>query len=182
MPIKYGRKVFVHASSQSSHGWLIVLQDSTALFLPFSSESSQLNIQQGDTVLLLPVVAENRNTQDWLQIFRNGKILISTTIEQSAIIAEPLKEMMYQCSDRISTLTAIEFKVTQYLGSGASNKSIANSLKRTEGTIKVHVKNITRKLGVRNRTQVALAFLNYTRRLDPSGDTTPQELAMAEAE
>jgi DNA-binding NarL/FixJ family response regulator len=42
------------------------------------------------------------------------------------------------------------------LRQGLSNKQIARELGLCEPTIKVHVRHIMRKLGVTNRTQVAL--------------------------
>jgi DNA-binding NarL/FixJ family response regulator len=40
---------------------------------------------------------------------------------------------------------------------GLSNKSIANLLKISESTVKIHVSSVMRTYGVRNRTQLALA-------------------------
>ena len=42
------------------------------------------------------------------------------------------------------------------LRNGKSNKLIARELTITEGTVKLHVRRIMKKLGVENRTQVAL--------------------------
>jgi DNA-binding NarL/FixJ family response regulator len=40
---------------------------------------------------------------------------------------------------------------------GLPNKTIANMLKITESTVKIHVSAILKEYGVRNRTQLALA-------------------------
>jgi two-component system nitrate/nitrite response regulator NarL len=39
---------------------------------------------------------------------------------------------------------------------GQSNKQIARELDLREPTVKVHIRHIMRKLGARNRTQIAL--------------------------
>jgi DNA-binding NarL/FixJ family response regulator len=54
-------------------------------------------------------------------------------------------------------LTERQKSVLERLGRGDSNKAIARLLGIREGTVKVHVRQIMRKLGVTNRTQVAIA-------------------------
>jgi DNA-binding NarL/FixJ family response regulator len=49
--------------------------------------------------------------------------------------------------------------VLRLLQEGQSNKRIARTLGLRESTIKVHVRQIMRKLGVANRTQAALTTL-----------------------
>lgn len=53
-------------------------------------------------------------------------------------------------------LTNRQLEVAHLLRHGLSNKSIARSLDMAEATVKVHVRQIMRKLGVHNRTQAAL--------------------------
>jgi len=64
----------------------------------------------------------------------------------------PLKET----TSRQLYLTAREKLVLKYMCEGEPNKLIARRLGVTEGTIKSHVHQIVRKLGVVNRTQAAL--------------------------
>ncbi len=49
-----------------------------------------------------------------------------------------------------------EDQILRRLAAGASNKVIARDLGITEGTVKVHVKSLCRKLGATNRTQAAI--------------------------
>lgn len=53
-------------------------------------------------------------------------------------------------------LTAREKQTLEGLCAGQSNKEIARDLDLQEVTIKLHVKNILQKMGVKNRTQAAL--------------------------
>jgi len=53
-------------------------------------------------------------------------------------------------------LSAREMETLEHLCDGASNKEIARALSVAEVTVKLHVKNILSKLGVKNRTQAAL--------------------------
>ena len=52
-------------------------------------------------------------------------------------------------------LTQRQLEVLELLSLGLPNKSIANHLDLTEGTVKLHVTAILRKLSVRNRTEAA---------------------------
>ena len=53
-------------------------------------------------------------------------------------------------------LTPRQSEVLRFLGQGQSNKQIARALCMCEATVKVHVRQIMRKLGATNRTQAAL--------------------------
>jgi two-component system, NarL family, nitrate/nitrite response regulator NarL len=55
------------------------------------------------------------------------------------------------------TLTPRQREIAVLLAAGKSNKEIGRELSVFEGTVKLHVKCILRKLGVRNRTEAVLA-------------------------
>lgn len=55
-----------------------------------------------------------------------------------------------------SALTVRELRVTALVAQGLSNKEIGRMLNIADSTIKVHLHNIYLKLGVRNRTALAL--------------------------
>jgi len=61
-------------------------------------------------------------------------------------------------SNLMSQLTPQQFKVATMLAEGLLNKQIAYELNVTEATIKAHVTEIFRKLGVSSRTQAVLAI------------------------
>lgn len=58
--------------------------------------------------------------------------------------------------DRYARLTEQEARVLGYIREGMSNKEIARELGIFEGTVKVHVKSVFRKLHAKNRTMAAL--------------------------
>jgi DNA-binding NarL/FixJ family response regulator len=62
------------------------------------------------------------------------------------------------------SLTARQGAVVELLLRGDSNKAIGRLLGMREGTVKVHVRHIMRKLGVTNRTQVAVVCANGRQR------------------
>lgn len=53
-------------------------------------------------------------------------------------------------------LTVREQEVQTLLTTGMTNKMIANELGICEGTVKIHVKNLMRKLHARSRLEVAV--------------------------
>ena len=57
----------------------------------------------------------------------------------------------------MALLSPREAEVLDLLTLGYTNKEIAKALYIAEVTVKVHVRQILRKLGVRSRTQAALA-------------------------
>ncbi len=61
-------------------------------------------------------------------------------------------------------LTTRERQVILVLSEGVTNKEIGRRLRLAEGTVKVHLHRIYRKLGIANRT--ALAILAHTKILD----------------
>ncbi len=59
-------------------------------------------------------------------------------------------------------LTAREREVAALLIQGFSNKEIARELDLQEVTVKLHVRNLCRKLTTKNRTQIAVRLMRHT--------------------
>ncbi|SMH38026.1 LuxR C-terminal-related transcriptional regulator [Azospirillum agricola] len=57
-------------------------------------------------------------------------------------------------------LSPRETQILHCLLAGSSNKTIANHLKITEATVKVHLKSLLRKINATNRTQAAIWAMN----------------------
>jgi two-component system, NarL family, nitrate/nitrite response regulator NarL len=66
--------------------------------------------------------------------------------------------------DKSSSLTRRERQITRVISEGVTNKEIGRRLRMAEGTVKVHLHHIYRKLGIANRT--ALAVLAQTKTFD----------------
>lgn len=66
-------------------------------------------------------------------------------------------------------LTTREVQILDLLCKGTQNKIIADRLHLSENTVKVHVRNIYKKMNVRNRTEAASRFFNT----DTGGDVQP---------
>jgi len=68
-----------------------------------------------------------------------------------------LKPAEADVAARVASLTPQQFRVLNMIAEGLLNKQIAYELTVSEATVKAHMTAIMRKLGVSNRTQVALA-------------------------
>jgi two-component system nitrate/nitrite response regulator NarL len=58
-------------------------------------------------------------------------------------------------------LTPRELEILECIADGFSNKMIARALDITDGTVKLHVKAILRKLGMRSRVEAAVAAVEH---------------------
>jgi two-component system nitrate/nitrite response regulator NarL len=66
-------------------------------------------------------------------------------------------------------LTKRQLEVTALVSAGLSNKAVGLRLNLTEGTVKIHLHNIYDRLGVANRTALAvMAHVNARGTLQPS--------------
>jgi two-component system nitrate/nitrite response regulator NarL len=74
---------------------------------------------------------------------RNGEKIAFSTEDATAPLLSPREKVILRC-------------ITE----GASNKCIAHKIDIAEGTVKVHLKAILRKIRVQNRTQAAVWGLN----------------------
>lgn len=107
--------------------------------------------------------------------------LAGASHEEGAIRATAPLETEWQDSD-LPPLTPRQSEVLDLLRQGKSNKHIARELDMRESTVKVHVRQIMRKLGVSNRTQAALLAVRPTFEPRPArSEETPLRDAAREA-
>jgi DNA-binding NarL/FixJ family response regulator len=59
------------------------------------------------------------------------------------------------------TLTRRELEILRMVAQGLQNKAIAAALNLSEHTVKIHIHNISSKLGAHNRTQASAMFRDY---------------------
>lgn len=76
---------------------------------------------------------------------------------QRRLPAEVASELAQHAMD--DSLTQREIEVLQLIGSGCSNKVVADRLAISEDTVKGHVRNILSKLGARDRTHAVTIAL-----------------------
>ena len=72
-------------------------------------------------------------------------------------------------TDLLAELTPRELEILRHLAEGQSNKAIGRALDITDGTVKLHVKSILRKLGVRSRVEAAVLAVEQGLGRKPAG-------------
>jgi two-component system nitrate/nitrite response regulator NarL len=87
-------------------------------------------------------------------VMQGEKVLPSTLVD---IFARDRREFgLVAPSDGAQNLTDREKQILRCLLNGSSNKHIARALDISEGTVKVHLKSLMKKISAGNRTQAAL--------------------------
>ncbi|PMR68083.1 two-component system response regulator NarL [Halomonas heilongjiangensis] len=84
-----------------------------------------------------------------------GRMVISESL--TALLAEALRNQRSRpVAPDLHSLTQREREILRELAAGLSNKLIARKLDITEGTVKVHVKHLLKKLNLRSRVEAAV--------------------------
>jgi two-component system nitrate/nitrite response regulator NarL len=86
----------------------------------------------------------------------HGELVISPGLTR--VLAQALREP--QAANQVE-LTEREQQVLKMIAGGNSNKMIGRKLGITEGTVKVHVKNLLHKLGLRSRVEAAVWAMSH---------------------
>jgi two-component system nitrate/nitrite response regulator NarL len=83
-----------------------------------------------------------------------GRLVISDSL--AGVLAQGLRGEAMAASRDSADLTDRERDILSCLAAGMSNKLVARELDIAEGTVKVHVKNLLKKLGFRSRVEAAV--------------------------
>lgn len=83
-----------------------------------------------------------------------GEVILSDSIKDLLLEQHPSQ-------DPINSLTDREMDVLQLIATGLSNKQIASQLFISEETVKVHIRNLLRKLNVHSRVAATVLYLEY---------------------
>jgi two-component system nitrate/nitrite response regulator NarL len=89
-----------------------------------------------------------------LKTAAQGRIALGERV--AAIVADALRHESQPRPADGARLTEREREILALIASGCSNKLIARQLKITEGTVKVHVKHLLRKLNLDSRVEAAV--------------------------
>jgi two-component system nitrate/nitrite response regulator NarL len=90
----------------------------------------------------------------------NGSTVIGEAL--NGLLARAIREESAASQRDNATLTRREQEILDGLARGLSNKLIARSLDITDATVKVHVKNLLKKLGFRSRLEAAVWAVSHS--------------------
>ncbi|GLS46448.1 response regulator [Methylobacterium brachythecii] len=91
-----------------------------------------------------------------IQEIVSGSIFVPASVNLSMDRTDPRRHEAPPAAERIRTLTPAQMNVLTLIKRGKINKQIAYELGIGDSMVKAHVSEIMRKLGVSNRTQVAI--------------------------
>jgi two-component system nitrate/nitrite response regulator NarL len=91
-----------------------------------------------------------------------GQVVLDQSV--AGMLAHALCEDDHARPVADANLTEREHEILELLAEGMSNKLIARRLDISDGTVKVHVKNLLRKLNLRSRLEAAVWVLGQEKR------------------
>jgi two-component system, NarL family, nitrate/nitrite response regulator NarL len=97
-----------------------------------------------------------------LMLVKTGEVVFPTELAAHLISSIKRHVPAFDLSDMSRFgLSEREMQILRCLVEGQPNKVIANNLNLAEGTVKVHLKALLRKINAANRTQAAIWALNH---------------------
>jgi DNA-binding NarL/FixJ family response regulator len=118
-------------------------------------ESVMHAIKAGAKGYLLKDVSLDTLVQS-IETVHAGKTLIQPAITERLIAGLQGKASTFESAESPEPLSPRETEILRLMAAGCSNKEMADSLFRSQGTIKNQVSSILAKLGVRDRTRAVL--------------------------
>ncbi len=88
-----------------------------------------------------------------------GKMVISEKLTH--VLAGAIRGGSDKKSNILAKLTSREHEILKLIAKGMSNKLIARELDISDGTVKVHVKHVLKKLGLNSRVEAAVWMVNH---------------------
>lgn len=131
-------KVVVVSASEAHHDVRDALEHGAAGYIPKSS-SVKIMLSALDLIF-------------------SGGVYVPATVLREGGEQQSQPAMLPTDPQLEQLLTQRQREVLDRLREGKSNKQIAHELGLSEGTVKIHMTAIFKSLGVRNRTQAAMAF------------------------
>ncbi|MDB2461529.1 response regulator transcription factor [Gammaproteobacteria bacterium] len=143
------------------------------------------NIRQIKKTLPVVMLTTSDDEKDLIEALRNGAsgyllkdmepddlvVALKDVLKGETIVAPNLVQILAKfhqgddseinISNLINTLTPRESEILELLAEGQSNKLIAKNLGISDGTVKLHVKSILRKLEIHSRVEAAVIAVEH---------------------
>ena len=105
---------------------------------------------------------EPEDTLESIRTAASGKLVVSDRLTELLASALRSESNTPQDSEE-AALTQREHEILALIAEGLSNKLIARALDISPGTVKVHVKNVLRKLNLNSRVEAAVWALKHAK-------------------
>ena len=143
------------------------------------------NIKKSKKAMPVVMLTTSDDEKDLIEALRNGAggyllkdmepddlvVALKDVLKGETIVAPNLVQILAKfhqgddteinISNLISTLTPRENEILELLADGQSNKLIAKNLGISDGTVKLHVKSILRKLEIHSRVEAAVIAVEH---------------------
>jgi two-component system nitrate/nitrite response regulator NarL len=143
------------------------------------------NIKKVKKAMPVVMLTTSDDEKDLIEALRNGAggyllkdmepddlvVALKDVLKGETIVAPNLVQILAKfhqgddteinISNLISTLTPRENEILELLADGQSNKLIAKNLGISDGTVKLHVKSILRKLEIHSRVEAAVIAVEH---------------------
>jgi two-component system nitrate/nitrite response regulator NarL len=133
-------------------------EDMDALILMLTVSDNEEDVLTALRIGADGYLLKDMEPEDILESIRRallGTVVISERLTQ--LLAKALRDENKLSEESIQApLTTREQEILQQIANGMSNKRIANALGISEGTVKVHVKHLLKKLNLHSRTEAAV--------------------------
>jgi DNA-binding NarL/FixJ family response regulator len=120
-----------------------------------------VNVLNNEVEGFIPTNMSLNIAAEAMRLVRAGGVFVPAECQKlsdhSAEVSEPPNPLQ-------EIFTARQIDIVEALRMGKANKTIAYELKLQESTVKVHIRNIMKKLRARNRTEVAFIVSNIETR------------------
>ncbi|MHB9050488.1 MAG: LuxR C-terminal-related transcriptional regulator, partial [Thiomonas delicata] len=124
------------------------------------AENLTASLRAGADGYLLKDMAPEALLAGILKTSETGAMTLSDNLVNLLVVS--LREDPLPKTKEAANLTPQEANVLAHLKEGKSNKQIARDLHIAEGTVKIHVKRILKKIHVNSRTQAAVWAVGNT--------------------
>ncbi|OIQ95406.1 nitrate/nitrite response regulator protein NarL [mine drainage metagenome] len=134
----------------------------TTIMITVSDDAENLtaSLRAGADGYLLKDMAPEALLAGILKTSETGAMALSDNLVNLLVVS--LREDPLPKTKEAANLTPQEANVLAHLKEGKSNKQIARDLHIAEGTVKIHVKRILKKIHVNSRTQAAVWAVGNT--------------------
>lgn len=92
-----------------------------------------------------------------------GQIVFGSKVMENIVNIKDVKKNSYSCT-KLNKLNEREIEILKYISEGLNNKEISSTLHLSEGTIRNYISSMLEKLDLRDRTQLAIFYINSNKK------------------